>query len=70
MLAYSEKTTQELLDLLITEEDRVTLEHIQELARREDAIEPLRTWLLDRNRWTKAEHGECGRYITPSPFFA
>lgn len=58
MLAYSEKTTQELIDLLITEEDRVTLEHIQELARREDAIEPLRTWLLDRNRWTKAEHGE------------
>lgn len=58
MLAYSEKTTQELLDLLITEEDRVTLEHIQELAKREDAIDPLRAWLVDKNRWIEAENGE------------
>lgn len=55
---YAEKTTPELLDLLVTEEDRVTLEHIQELVARPDAIEPLRTWLADMDRWMEAEHGE------------
>jgi hypothetical protein len=55
---YAEKTTLELLDLLVKEEDRVTLEHIQELAARPDAIEPLRAWLADMDRWMEAEHGE------------
>jgi hypothetical protein len=55
---YTEKTTQELLDLLVTEEDRVTLEHMQELVARPDAIAPLRAWLTDRNRWKEAKDGE------------
>lgn len=55
---YAEKTTQELLDLLVTEEDRVTLEHIQELVARPDAIEPLRAQLTDYDYWMEAEHGE------------
>ncbi len=55
---YAEKTTPELLDLLVTEEDRVTLEHIQELAARPDAIEPLRAWLTDYDRWSEARDGE------------
>lgn len=54
---YAEKTTPELLDLLITEEDRVTLAHIQELGARPDAVEPLRAWLTDRNRWHEAKDG-------------
>ena len=58
MIAYAEKTTQELIDLLISEEDRVTLEHIQELVRREDAIEPLRDWMRDENRWQETRDGE------------
>ncbi len=58
MIAYAEKTTRELIDLLISEEDRVTLEHIQELVRREDAIEPLRDWMRDENRWREARDGE------------
>lgn len=58
MIAYSQKTTSELIDLLITEEDRVTLEHIQELATRPDAIEPLRAWMVDETRWQEAEDGE------------
>lgn len=58
MIAYTEKTTQELIDLLIAEEDRVTLEHIQELAGREDAIEPLRAWMRDKIRWLNARDGE------------
>ena len=58
MIAYTEKTTEELIDLLIAEEDRVTLEHIQELAKREDALEPLRAWMRDENRWFRARDGE------------
>lgn len=58
MIAYTEKTTQELIDLLIEEEDRVTLEHIQELVTRPDAIEPLRVWVVDENRWREARDGE------------
>ena len=58
MNSYHEKSTDELLQLLIAEEDRVTLEHIQELAARADAIEPLRAWLNDYDRWAEAEFGE------------
>ncbi len=55
---YAEKTTPELLDLLVTEEDRVTLEHIHELAARPDAIEPLRAGLTNYDRWFEARDGE------------
>jgi SEC-C motif len=55
MIAYHEKTTDELIDLLIQEEDRVTLEHIQELIARPDAIEPLRRILLDQRYWRDTE---------------
>lgn len=58
MIAYTEKTTEELIQLLITEEDRVTLEHIQELASREDAVEPLCAWMRDEDRWREARDGE------------
>jgi hypothetical protein len=54
---YAEQTTPELLDLLVAEEDRVTLAHIQELAARADAVEPLRAWLLDETRWLSDTHG-------------
>ncbi|MDX2042384.1 MAG: SEC-C metal-binding domain-containing protein [Acidobacteriota bacterium] len=47
-----------MIDLLISEEDRVTPEHIQELVRREDAVEPLRVWMRDENRWREARDGE------------
>jgi hypothetical protein len=55
---YTEKPTPDLLDLLVTEEDRVTLELIQELAGRADAIEPLSAWLRDETRWREARDGE------------
>lgn len=55
MIAYHEKTTDELIDLLIKEEDRVTLEHVQELIARPDAIEPLRRILLDQRYWEETE---------------
>src|SRR5262245_48612294 len=55
MTVYQEKTTAELIDLLIKEEDRVTLEHIQELIARPDAIEPLRQILLDKRYWDETE---------------
>ena len=58
MIAYTEKTTQELIDLLIVEEDRVTLEHIQELAGREEAIQLFRNWMRDEARWREARDGE------------
>ncbi|MFN0112562.1 MAG: SEC-C metal-binding domain-containing protein [Blastocatellia bacterium] len=51
MITYSEKTTAELIQLLLQEEDRVTLEHIQELATRPDSIEPLREKLQDDFYW-------------------
>lgn len=58
MIAYAEKTTKELIELLVAEEDRVTLEHVQELAARADAVEPLCFWLRDEKRWREAEDGE------------
>lgn len=42
MPVYAELTTVELIDLLIREEDRVTLEHIQELAARNRISDPAR----------------------------
>lgn len=52
---YAEIPTPELIELLIKEEDRVTLAHIHELAARPDAIEPLRDILRDDYYWR-----ECG----------
>lgn len=58
MIAYPEKTTSELIDLLFEEEDRVTLEHIKELVGRPDAIEKLREFLRSEYYWYEGEWGE------------
>jgi hypothetical protein len=58
MANYTEKTTDELIDLLLKEEDRATLEHIQELAARSDAIEPLREILRSDYYWDEGRYGE------------
>lgn len=55
---YKEKSTSELIELLIAEEDRVTLEHIQELVARPDAVEPLSAWMRDEKHWRDAHDGE------------
>src|SRR5690242_3269479 len=55
---YAQMPTPALIELLIQEEDRVTLAHIQELAARADAVEPLRAWMRDENRWYEARDGE------------
>lgn len=57
MINYAEKTTQELLDLLRQEEDRVTREHIDELATRPAAVEPLRKLLGDDYYWHESTMG-------------
>lgn len=57
-LHYAELPTHELIERLVTEEDRVTLAHIQELAARPDAIEPLADWLRDETRWRTVRDGE------------
>lgn len=59
MINYAEKTTQELIDLLRQEEDRVTREHIDELATRPDAVEPLRELLADDYYWYDSPMGEA-----------
>jgi hypothetical protein len=58
MNTYSEKSTRELIDLLFKEEDRVTLEHIRELAARPDALQPLREILRNDYYWNEGRHGE------------
>lgn len=58
MTALAEKATAELIDLLFREEDRVTWEHIQELAARPDAVEPLREILRNEHYWFAGEYGE------------
>jgi len=57
MKPYSEQTTEELIALMIGEEDRVTREHILELAGRADAVEPLLGYVRDDFYWTDAESG-------------
>jgi len=58
MFNYAGMTTAELIDLLFQEEDRVTLEHIQELARRGDEAKPrLREILLDEDYWYEGQRG-------------
>ena len=66
MTDYTEKSTQELIELLIKEEDRVTLEHIQELAARPDAIEPLRGILRNDSSWRGENSASGGVSITLS----
>ena len=58
MKPYSEQTTEELIALLISEEDRVTREHVLELAGRADAIEPLLDIVRNEYYWTVEEGGE------------
>lgn len=59
MFNYAEMTTAELIDLLFTEEDRVTLEHIQEIVRRGDEAKPrLREILLDEDYWYEGQYGD------------
>jgi hypothetical protein len=70
MIAFHEKTTKELIELLIKEENRVTLEHIRELVARPDAIEPLRQILRDKRYWEETETHEWWSSITHSRFSA
>jgi|GEM_PF-1200449 len=59
MPGYAEQTTAELIDRLFKEEDRVTVEHVQELARRGDeAVGPLREALRNEQYWNAGEYGE------------
>ncbi len=55
---YANQTTDELLALLVSEEDRVTEAHIRELAARSDAVAQLTAWLTDTELWSDAEYGE------------
>ena len=58
MTPYTEQTTEALMALLFTEEDRVTLAHLQELAARPDAVEPLRAILRNEYYWAEGRDGE------------
>lgn len=59
MRPYAKQTTAELIDLLFKKDDRVTQEHIEELARRgEEAIGPLREILRNEKYWMEGERGE------------
>ncbi|MEK7830030.1 MAG: SEC-C metal-binding domain-containing protein [Acidobacteriota bacterium] len=58
MFNYAEMTTVELIDLLFKEEDRVTLEHIQEVVRRGDEAKPrLLEILADEDYWYEGQRG-------------
>lgn len=58
MFNYAEMTTAELIDLLFKEEDRVTVEHIQEIVRRGDEAKPrLREILLEEDYWYEGQYG-------------
>ncbi len=54
---YAEKTTDELLALLVSEEDRVTEAHIRELVARSDASAQLTLWLSEE-RWFESDFGD------------
>ncbi len=59
MFNYAEMTTAELIDLLFKEEDRVTFEHIQELARRGDEASPrLLEILHNEDYWYEGQRGD------------
>jgi hypothetical protein len=59
MFNYAEMTTDELIDLLFKEEDRVTLEHIQEVIKRGDEAKPrLREILFNEDYWYEGQRAE------------
>ncbi len=58
MTPYAEQTTEALIALLLTEEDRVTATHIQELVTRPDATAPLCEILANEDYWYEGEDGE------------
>ncbi len=59
MFNYVGMTTDELIDLLFKEEDRVTIEHIQELAQRGDEAKPrLREMLFNEDYWYEGQRAE------------
>lgn len=59
MFKYAEMTTAELIDLLFKEEDRVTLEHIQELVHRGDEARPKLIEILhNEDYWYEGQQGE------------
>lgn len=59
MFNYAGMTTAELIELLFKEEDRVTFEHIQELASRGDEAKPrLREILHNEEYWYEGQQGE------------
>jgi hypothetical protein len=59
MSNYAEMTTPELIDLLLKEEDRATLEQARALiARGEDAAGPLREILANEDYWYEGQGGD------------
>lgn len=59
MFNYAEMTTAELIELLFKEEDRVTLEHIQEIAARGDEAKPrLLEILNNEDYWYEGQRAE------------
>lgn len=59
MFNYAEMATAELIELLFKEEDRVTLEHIQELVQRGDEAKPkLLEILHNEDYWYEGQRGE------------
>ncbi|HQR35705.1 MAG TPA: SEC-C metal-binding domain-containing protein [Blastocatellia bacterium] len=59
MFNYAEMATSELIDLLFQEEDRVTLEHIQEIIRRGDEAKPRLLEILgNQDYWYEGQRGE------------
>lgn len=59
MSNYAEMATSELIDLLFKEEDRVTLEHIQEIVRRGDEAKPRLLEILEnQDYWYEGQRGE------------
>lgn len=59
MFNYADMATAELIDLLFKEEDRVTLEHIQEIAHRGDEAKPKLLEILEsEDFWYEGQRGE------------
>jgi len=58
MLNYAELPTAELIDLLFKEEDRVTVEHIQAVAQRADALPRLREIWQNEDYWYEGDKGD------------
>ena len=59
MFNYAEMATSELIELLFQEEDRVTLEHIQEIAKRGDEAKPRLLEILEnQDYWYEGQLGE------------